>query len=397
LRLVPQNPPLVTENLALVRSSLIFARPAGSLARMKRRSQWRMAAGLIALATTQIGCSSSEPPPAPERDELREELERRLTDAAAAGFSGSVLVTVDGAKVLASGYGLADRDNDIPNVVDTAYDFGSVMKDLTATAVFKLEGEGKLAVTDPLATIFDDVPADKAEITLLQILQHRAGFDVYHDTEGDFEPMTRLEARQRIFAQELLFEPGSKEEYSNSGYTLLADVVQTVSGREFTDYVRDELFAPAHMQQSGFFGDPIWAQVDTAIGYDASTFGENDPAGWPYTWSLVGNGGLVTTVSDLERYLIAIWKGEVLGPAAFESYETNYLSGGAADFEGKTVYAVAGAGDFGLGGFAVDCPEANTRVILGTNTYDVFDIEGFGVELAELVLSEKEDELSRAE
>jgi CubicO group peptidase (beta-lactamase class C family) len=355
-----------------------------------------MAAGLVALAAPQIGCSS-ESSTTPERDELREELERRLTAAAAAGFSGSVLITVDGAKVLASGYGLADRDNDVPNVVDTAYDFGSVMKVLTATAVFKLEGEGELAVKDSLATIFDDVPADKADITLLQILQHRAGLDVYHDTEGDFEPMTRLEARQRIFAQELLFEPGSKEEYSNSGYTLLADVVQTVSGQEFTDYVRDELFAPAHMQQSGFFGDPIWEGVDTAIGYDASTFEGNDPAKWPYTWSLVGNGGLVTTVSDLERWLVAVWKGEVLGPAAFESYEAHYLSGGAYDLEGKTVYVAAGAGDYGLGGFAVDCPEASTRVILGTNTYDVFDIEGFGIELSKLILSAGKGELSPAE
>ncbi|WP_437871982.1 serine hydrolase domain-containing protein [Sorangium sp. So ce363] len=363
---------------------------------MKPISQWLMAAGLVTLAVPQTGCSG-ESPALPERDELREELERRLSDAAAAGFSGSVLVTVDGAEVLASGYGLADRDNDIPNVAGTAYDFGSVMKDLTATAIFKLEGDGALAVTDSLATLFDDVPADKAEITLVQILQHRAGFDEYHDTEGDFEPMTRLEARQRIFAQELLFEPGSNEEYSNSGYTLLADVVETVSGRAFTDYVRDELFAPAHMRQSGFFGDPIWEQVDTAIGYDASTFGENDPAGWPYTWSLVGNGGLVTTVSDLERWLVAVWKGEVLGPAAFESYETHYLSGGAHDLEGKTVYAAAGAGDYGLGGVAVDCPAANTRVILGTNTYDVFDIEGFGIELAKLVLSAERGELSRAE
>jgi CubicO group peptidase (beta-lactamase class C family) len=344
-----------------------------------------MAASLVALAAPHLGCSS-EPPATPERDELREEIERRLTDAAAAGFSGSVLVTVDGANVLARGYGLSDRANNTPNAEGTAYDFGSVMKVLTATAVFKLEGEGKLAVTDSLATLFDDVPADKADITLVQILQHRAGFDVYHDTEGDFEPMTRLEARQRIFAQTLLFEPGSGEEYSNSGYTLLADVVETVSGRAFTDYVREELFAPAHMQESGFFGDSIWQQVDTAIGYDASTFGENDPATWPYTWALVGNGGLVTTVHDLERWSVALWKGEVLGPTAFQSYETHYLPGDAYELEGKTIYAAAGAGDYGLGGLAVDCPEASTRVILGTNTYEVFDIEAFGIELAELVL-----------
>ncbi|KYF54878.1 hypothetical protein BE04_48110 [Sorangium cellulosum] len=349
-----------------------------------RRDPLPRVVALTALAVLNPACGSSPgTPDAP--DDLRGELERRLDAAAMAGFSGSALVTVDGGTVLARGYGLADRDDGVPNAADTAYDFGSVMKDLTAAAIFKLEGEGKLRVTAALATLFDDVPADKAEITVLQVVQHSAGFDEYHDTEGDFEPMARLEARQRIFAQELRFEPGSEVEYSNSGYTLLADVVETVSGRGFTDYVRDELLTPAGMQHSGFFGDPVWERVDTAIGYGDSTFGSNDPAAWPYTWSLVGNGGLVTTVSDLERWLVAVWGGDVLDPAALDAYRTLYLSG--ASFEGKTVYGYAGGSDFGFGGYAADCPEANTRVILGTNASDAFDIEQLGGELAKFVLS----------
>jgi CubicO group peptidase (beta-lactamase class C family) len=103
------------------------------------------------------------------------------------------------------------------------------------------------------------VPADKAGITLLQSAQHRAGFDEYHDDDGGFEPMTREGARERIFAQELRFEPGSATGYSKSGYTLLADVVEAVAGRAYTDDVRDERMAPAGLESSGFFRRPAVA------------------------------------------------------------------------------------------------------------------------------------------
>jgi CubicO group peptidase (beta-lactamase class C family) len=345
-----------------------------------------MTFGLTVPAFTALGCSDDATKD-PQLDHLRTEVRQRLDAAATQAFSGAVLVTARGETLLAGGHGLADRGNDVPNTVDTAFDFGSVMKDLTAAAIFKLESEGKLSIDAPLTSVLDGVPADKAEITILQVLQHRAGFQEYHDTEGDFESMTQLQARERIFEQELLFDPGSDEAYSNAGYTLLADIVQTTSGEEFTAYMHDEFFTPAGMEHTGFFGEPLWEQFDTAIGYEASTFDDNDPASWPYTWALVGNGGLVTTVGDLERWLLVVRQGGVLEPSAFAVYEEHYLHGAAAELEGETVYGFAGAGDFGLGGVALDCPEQQSRVILGTNTYETFDVETFAVELAELVLS----------
>ncbi|WP_394828106.1 serine hydrolase domain-containing protein [Pendulispora albinea] len=347
-----------------------------------------------------LGCSSSSSNPLPppdagardgSADALREELDGRMNAAVAKGFSGTVLVTASGNRLLAKGYGLADRAKNVPNTIDTAFDFGSVLKELTAAAIFKLAGEGKLALDDALGTFFKAVPADKAKITVLQLVLHRAGLEAYHDTEGDFEPMTRLEARRRILAQPLKFEPGTQESYSNSGYTLLADIVEIVSTRAYTDYLREQLFVPAKMQQSGFYGDPIWQSVDTAIGYGADTFGRNDPAEWPYSWALVGNGGLVTTVTDLERWLTAVWAGSVLPPPARDAYRTQFLATTAYDFNGKKVYGAAGGGDFGLGGIALDCPEANTRVILATNTLDPerFHVERFARELTDLVLSWK--------
>jgi CubicO group peptidase (beta-lactamase class C family) len=339
---------------------------------------------LIAAALTASGCGDDGPGRS-RADELRPAIEARMEEAASAGFTGTLLVTVSGAISLGRGYGLANRETGVPNQLDTAFDFGSVMKDLTAAAIFRLEEAGALEITDTLATLFEDVPADKADITLLEILQHRAGFQPYHDTAGDFEPMTRLEARERIFAQELLFAPGSDQAYSNAGFTLLADIVETVSERAFTDYVREELMRPAGMEQSGFFGEELWQEIDTAVGYGASTFQDNDPATWPSTWALVGNGGLVMTTTDLERWLVAVWSGEVLGPGAFDAYESQYLEPG--ELEGHVAYGYAGGGDYGLGGVAVDLPELGSRVIIGSNTYTEA-VDELAIELATLVASD---------
>ena len=344
----------------------------------------------LALAFALSGCSDPESggngPPEP--GDLETEVRAMIDDAVDAGFSGAILVTIDGERLVTEAHGLADRDDEIPNEVDTAFDVGSILKSFTATAVFKLVEDGDLELSDPLDTFFPDVPPDKADITLLEILQHRAGFDEYHDTTGDFEAMTRLEAREAIFAQELLFEPGTDEAYSNSGYTLLADVIETVSGETFTDYVRGSLFEPAGMVQSGFYSEPVWQTVETAIGYDASTFGDNDPATWPYTWALVGNGGLVTTVGDLDAWTSALWEGRVVSEDTLELMRTEYLAGGAVTVGGETVYGEAGAGDYGLGGTLVFVPGPDTRIIIATNTFEVFDIEELAVELVLLALGE---------
>ena len=128
-----------------------------------------------ALLTTLLccACSSERAPSHLTPEQLRAELRLRLEAAAEQGFSGAASITRGGAPLLVEGYGLANRERHLPNSVDTAFDFGSVLKDLTAAAIFKLAGEGQLDVTDPLAAIFDDVPSDKAAITILQLIEHR--------------------------------------------------------------------------------------------------------------------------------------------------------------------------------------------------------------------------------
>jgi CubicO group peptidase (beta-lactamase class C family) len=353
-----------------------------------RKDSFRRRSNGLAFALSCLlafACSDTEktlPGAAPHDDEV----DALFDEAAADGFVGAALVVVDGERLLAQGFGYADRATQTPNTTRTAFDVGSLMKEFTAAAVFRLDEQGLLSIGDTLASLLPGVPEDKADITLLQIIQHRAGFDLYHDSEGDFEAMTRTEARARILAQELLFEPGTEEDYSNAGYTLLADIVETVSGEAFTNFVRRELFVPAGMEESGFYSDELFRSVETAVGYGSDTFGENDPATWPYTWALVGNGGLVSTVEDLERWLDALEGGRVLAPSTFEAMRAEYLARGAVMLCGEVVYAGAGAGDFGLGGVAVSAPGAVTRILLASNAYDAFDIETFAGDLASTLL-----------
>ena len=122
-----------------------------------------------------------------------------------------------------------------------------------------------------------------------------AGFHQYHDDSGDFQEISRDEALQRIFAQPLLFEPGTDRAYSNSGYSLLAAIVELVSGESFHDFLRAYLFEPARMTSTGFYGEPRVADELVARGHGAlASYGErNAPQYWPeVAWALMGSGGV---------------------------------------------------------------------------------------------------------
>jgi CubicO group peptidase (beta-lactamase class C family) len=305
---------------------------------------------------------------APTDDEIREGLGRHLAEAASErGFSGTVLFARGSDPVFHEAFGMADRDKGIANTTATLFDIGSISKQFTKAAVLVLQQQGKLSLTDPVSKHLEGVPADKAAITIEQVVDHAAGLHEYHDTEGDFEPMDRAEALRRILGQKLRFEPGSDKAYSNSGYTLLAAIVEQASGQGFQDFVREALLAPAGMERTGWYRNPGWKESRVAIGYDAREFGTiNSPFHWPeITWAMLGNGGMVSNAQELLGWIAAVNDATILSAASRAQFYR--LDADRAGAEPPRMTAYAGGNDFGFISVVVERLVDRSYLIVTTN------------------------------
>lgn len=268
--------------------------------------------------------------PAPADTLPQAELVRRLGSAldslAAAGqFSGVAVLARDGTPVLERAYGFADRDARRPITLDTRFNLGSINKVFTATAVRQLAAQGRLNLDSTLAAYWPDYPNPEVarRVTIRQLMQHRAGLggDVFGvPASGD-----RLDLRHNrdfipLFAAEpLQFEPGARQQYCNACYVVLGALVERLSGQDYYDYVRANVYQPAGMAST----DHLYKNAlpaNTAIGY---TLGE-DRAGplRPNTDLLPGRGsaagGGYSTAGDLLRFFAALRAQRIPGgpPAA---------------------------------------------------------------------------------
>jgi D-alanyl-D-alanine carboxypeptidase len=255
----------------------------------------------------------------PARDTVPQaELVRRLSGAldslsAAGAFSGVAVLARNGVPVFERAYGMADREAGRANAVDTRFNLGSINKVFTATAVRQLEAQGRLHLDSTLATYLPDYPnAEVARrVTLRQLMEHRAGMG--GNVFGVPASGSRMDLRHNrdflpLFAGEpLQFEPGSAERYCNVCYVVLGMVVERVSGVDYYDYIRRNVYQPAEMSSTDHYAlDSLPA--NTAVGY---TMGE-DRAGplRANTELLPGRGssagGGYSTAHDLLRFLAAL-------------------------------------------------------------------------------------------
>jgi CubicO group peptidase (beta-lactamase class C family) len=272
----------------------------------------------LALATVLTlaawGDGGPEPTGAQRGDPTHRPVARFLEQTLPEGASGTLVAARNGRMLHCRGFGLADRERRVPAGCDTVYDTMSMTKQFTAAAVLKLEMMGRLRVTDPIADHLGPVPRDKRAITVHHLLTHTAGLT---DTlGGDYEPLSRERMLARALSSRLRSRPGEKHYYSNLGYSVLAAIVERVSGTGYEEFLAEHLFAPAGMTQTGYVL-PEWRPRRVAVEYD----GRGRPHGRPYEhrwadtgpwWNLRGNGGLLSTARDMFRWHVALTRGNVL-------------------------------------------------------------------------------------
>ena len=252
------------------------------------------------------------------------------------GFAGVVLVAKGDEPLFAEGFGLADREHGIRWTPGTVSDIGSITKQFTGAAILKFEEDGKLSVNDPISRYFQGVPADKAGITLHQLLSHSSGLS---DPDiGDFDPVPLAEYLKQVFAQPLLFAPGKGYTYSNANFSLLGAILEQLSGKPYESVLRERLFLPNGMYETGYTL-PSWGESRFAQGYEADggrwgTFLERPTAADGPHWALRANGGIHTTVYDMLRWARALLTGRVLTPASMKKLWAPHVSEGGDTFYG---------------------------------------------------------------
>ena len=237
---------------------------------------------------------------------------------AAFGFSGAVLVARDDRILLSSGYGYADRAQQIPITPQTQFDIASLGKAFTAAAILVLRQEDKLDLRDSIAVIFPDLPPDKAAITVHHLLTHTAGIEDFGDEN---EPVNRDTLVKKIFSEPLVYEAGTTYAYSNLGYSLLAAIIEILSGQAFEDFLTQALFEPAGLQHTTF----TWLKANPerdriALGYGGYQHkpkGEN-PHDRTASWRHRGGGNVISTTEDLLRWYRALRSGRILDQTSLD-------------------------------------------------------------------------------
>lgn len=323
----------------------------------------------------------------PGQDEdLGTRLDTYLRRLEPLGFSGAVVVLVGDDVVLEETYGLAVPSAGTPFGPTSGLPIGSISKHFTAAAVMRLDMDARLSVDDTLGDLLGegfDVPADKAEITVHQLLTHTSGLPSSAGAAGSIPSADALV--RAALAVDLVFEPGDGQAYSNLGYGLLAALVERAAGEPFERYLRDEVLVPSGMTHTGIT-EPGWAGEAAVHGIIDGREGGPLDADWSGSpWSLLGAGGIRTTLGDMVRWERACRDETVLDADALDLMTTEHVRspGGWATGYGCGVFTTSrGTTQIGHDGsndvFAADWRryvDEDVMIFAATNDADLYALD----------------------
>ena len=289
-------------------------------------------------------------------------------------LNGAVLVAQKGKIIYQKGFGYRNAEQKIPNDVNSIFQIGSITKQFTAAVIMELQQEGKLSVKDKLSKYFPGF-ANGDKITIENLLNHTSGVHSYTDDtvvmKNDVTKHYSREQMLKLFTSYSPdFEPGTDWHYSNSGYSLLGYIIEKVEKKPYEKAVRERIFRPLSMTNSGFDFSSLSSPNKTK-GY--FTLNPN-PVPAPIVDSTIAYsaGAIYTTVGDLFKWDRAIYTDKVLKPeswkAVFTPFKNKYGYGWTIDsVYGKLVTAHSG-GIHGYSSYILRFPQDDVAVIMFDNT-----------------------------
>jgi CubicO group peptidase (beta-lactamase class C family) len=234
-------------------------------------------------------------------------------------FSGAVLIMKQGKVLLREAYGLADREWNIPNTPETKFRIGSVTKQFTATCILLLAEQNKLSLDDKLSKYFQGYPKGDS-VTIHMLLNHTSGIANYTDIVGFEHVASSSISKDSMIAffknRPYGFSPGTKWNYSNSGYFLLGCIIEKVSGQSYERYLQENVLGKLGMTNTGA------DRSDTVLSMRARGYSKKDnhyvnadfiSMEWPFS-----AGVMYSTIDDLYKWDRSLYGTTILSAASKE-------------------------------------------------------------------------------
>jgi CubicO group peptidase (beta-lactamase class C family) len=252
---------------------------------------------------------------------MKREVDALLRDYVGDVPGASVLVLRDGQPVVRASYGLAELETGRPATPETNYRLASMTKQFTAASILLLAEDGRLTLDDGVHTWLPSLPKAAETITIRQLLTHTSGLIDYEDVIPDsFKAQLHDADVLRLLATQdrTYFRPGTGYRYSNSGYALLALIVQRASVTSFAKFLRERIFQPLDMTNTVAHEDGISTVHHRAFGYthDASRWRRTDQ---DQTSAVLGDGGIYSSIDDLAKWDAALYDDRLLQPSSLRA------------------------------------------------------------------------------
>src|SRR6266404_3698414 len=267
-----------------------------------------------------------------------QEIQRYFDSLASDGkLSGVVLVAKDGITVASKAAGIANKATGAAIDLNTKFNLGSMNKMFTAIAIAQLAQAGKLSFSDTVGKPLPDYPNKEVagKVTIHQLLTHTSGMGMYWNEKfmAQREKLLTVAAHLPLFETDpLLFPPGEKFQYSNSGYMLLGAIIEKVSGQDYYSYVQEHIYKAAGMSDTGFY-EPGKETPNLAIGYtrmgpDGKRLDE--PQDNTNTREVKGGpaGGGYSTAGDLVKFHMALRSYKLLNEESMKLVTTGKVDAG---------------------------------------------------------------------
>jgi CubicO group peptidase (beta-lactamase class C family) len=243
-------------------------------------------------------------------------------------FSGTVLVSVKGEVIYKNAFGYANIKDSVLNTCDTKFRIASFTKPFTVMLILQLVEDGKLELDGKLVNYLPGFPKEKGEnITIHQLLTHTAGITGESRIPNLIDIEKEYYSHDRLFncivEQDIVFQPGRGNEYSNFGYALLGLIIENVSGKSYEELLQEKICKPAGMKNT--LGD-ITAQPieNNAIGYNYNYFTGFEKASFLDMSFVFGYGHLLSTVYDLYLFDKALYSNKLLNEKSKDLFFNKY-------------------------------------------------------------------------